>query len=154
MKIGLECEGDVMIITNNFSKTDNALNADFYAVFANALAKANEDPTISAIMLTAGGWFFFNGGDLNRLKKFATTSEPERRDPINWLHAMIKDMTECPKPIIAAVEGDCGRSGRFRSGGLDSIVMAENANFSVTYVKIGLSPDGGAAGLLAQALPR
>ena len=32
--------------------------------------------------------------------------------------------------------------------------MAEDAYFSVAYVKIGLSPDGGATALLAQALPR
>ena len=34
------------------------------------------------------------------------------------------------------------------------IVIAEDAYFSVAYVKIGLSPDGGATALLAQAMPR
>ena len=65
VKMGLECEGDVIIISNNFPEIGNGLNAHFYAGFANIFAKANEDPTISAIVLTGGGRFFRTGDDLN-----------------------------------------------------------------------------------------
>lgn len=153
-KIEIERQGDVMIVTNDFPETRNALNADFYTGFADTLATADEDPTIGAIVLTGGGRFFCAGGDLNRLKKFATTPEPERRDSINRLHAMIKAMAECSKPIIAAVEGGAAGAGVSLAAACDLIVMSENAYFSVSYVKIGLSPDGGATALLAQALPR
>ena len=153
-KIEIERQSDVMIVTNDFPETRNALNADFYTGFADTLAKANEDPTIGAIVLTGGGSFFCAGGDLNRLKEFATTPEPERRDSIHRLHAMIKAMAECPKPIIAAVEGGAAGAGVSLAAACDLIIMAEDAYFSVAYVKIGLSPDGGATALLAQALPR
>ena len=67
---------------------------------------------------------------------------------------MTKTMAECSKPIIAAVEGDAAGNGVYLAATCDLIVMAENAYFSVSYVRIGLSPDGGATALLAQALPR
>ena len=67
---------------------------------------------------------------------------------------MINAMAECSKPIIAAVEGGAAGAGVSLAAACDLIVMAENAYFSVSYVKIGLSPDGGATALLAQALPR
>ena len=153
-KIEIERQSDVMIVTNDFPETRNALNADFYTGLADTLAKANEDPTIGAIVLTGGGSFFCAGGDLNRLKEFAATPEPERRDSIHRLHAMIKAMAECPKPIIAAVEGGAAGAGVSLAAACDLIIMAEDAYFSVAYVKIGLSPDGGATALLAQALPR
>ena len=51
-KIEIERQGDVMIVTNDFQETRNALNAGFYDGFADTLAKASEDPTIGAIVLT------------------------------------------------------------------------------------------------------
>ena len=153
-KIDIERRGDVMIVTNDFPETRNALNADFYTGFTETLEQANADPTIGAIVLTGGGSFFCAGGDLNRLKKFATTPEPERRDSIHRLHAMIKAMAECPKPIIAAIEGGAAGAGVSLAAACDLIVIADDAYFSVAYVKIGLSPDGGATALLAQSLPR
>ena len=144
-KIEIERQSDVIIVTNDFPETRNALNADFYTGFADTLAKANVDPTIGAIVLTGGGNFFCAGGDLNRLKKFATTPEPERRDSITRLHAMIKAI---------AVEGGAAGAGVSLAAACDLIVMADDAYFSVAYVKIGLSPDGGATALLAQSLPR
>ncbi len=153
-KIEIERQSDLMIVTNDFPETRNALNADFYTGFADTLAKANVDPTIGAIVLTGGGNFFCAGGDLNRLKKFATTPEPERRDSITRLHAMIKAIADCSKPIIAAVEGGAAGAGVSLAAACDLIVMADDAYFSVAYVKIGLSPDGGATALLAQSLPR
>ena len=56
-KIEIERQSDVIFVTNDFHETRNALGADFYVGFADTLAKANENPTIGAIVLTAGGSF-------------------------------------------------------------------------------------------------
>ncbi len=153
-EIRIERRGAVMVVVNDFPETRNAISADFYDGFTQTLNDANDDPTIGAIVLTGGGEFFCAGGDLNRLKKFATTPEDVRRSSIHRLHTMIRAMADCPKPIIAAVEGGAAGAGVSLAAACDLIVMADDAYFSVAYVKIGLSPDGGATALLSQALPR
>ena len=61
-------------------------------------------------------------------------------------------MLECPKPFIAAVEGGRAGAGVSVAAACDLIVIADDAHFSVAYVKIGLSPDGDVTALLLQAL--
>ena len=68
-KIEIERQGDVMIVTNDFPETRNALNADFFTGFADTLATVDEDPTIGAIMPTGGGMFFCAGGGSEPLKE-------------------------------------------------------------------------------------
>lgn len=153
-RIDIQRRDGVMVVVNDFPETRNALNPDFYDGFAQVLAEAEREPTIGAIVLTGGGGFFCAGGDLNRLRTYATTPEAERRASIHRLHGMVRAMAACPKPIIAAVEGGAAGAGVSLAAACDLIVMAEDAYFSVAYVKVGLSPDGGVTALLAQALPR
>ena len=67
---------------------------------------------------------------------------------------MIRAMAECPKPIIAAVEGGATEADVYLVLACALIVIVVNVYFSVAYVKVGLPPDGCAAALLSQAFPR
>jgi enoyl-CoA hydratase/carnithine racemase len=62
-------------------------------------------------------------------------------------------MRECPKPVIAAVEGAAAGGGFSVALACDLIVAAEDAKLVMSYARIGLSPDGGGSDALAQALP-
>jgi enoyl-CoA hydratase/carnithine racemase len=57
-----------------------------------------------------------------------------------------------PKPVIAAVEA-LPRAAASGCLACDLIVAAEDAKFVMSYVKVGLSPDGGGSDSLAHALP-
>jgi enoyl-CoA hydratase/carnithine racemase len=63
-------------------------------------------------------------------------------------------MRECPKPVIAAVEGHAAGGGCSLVLACDLVVAAEGARFTMSYGRAGLSPDGGGTFHLAQALPR
>jgi enoyl-CoA hydratase/carnithine racemase len=56
----------------------------------------------------------------------------------------------CPKPVIAAVEGGAAGAGMSMALACDMLVAAENAFFTMAYVKVGLSPDGGATSFLSR----
>lgn len=152
--IKIERNGDVLVVTNNNPANRNALNPDFYVGFADTLEEASSDPTIGAIVLTGAGDFFCSGGDLNRLKTNAARTPEERRAGIERLHGMIAAMRNCPKPIIAAVEGGAAGAGVSLALACDMIVAAQEAYFSVAYVRVALSPDGGVTAFLGKALPR
>ena len=82
-KIEIERQDDVMIVTNDFPETRNALNADFCTGFADTLAKASEDPTIGAIVLTWGCSFLCGRGfePITEVRYHARTGAARIRSP-------------------------------------------------------------------------
>ena len=79
---------------------------------------------------------------------------PERRAGIENLHDMIRAIRDCSKPVIAAVEGAAAGAGLSIALACDLLVAARNASFSVAYIKVGLSPDGGATAFLSGVVSR
>jgi enoyl-CoA hydratase/carnithine racemase len=147
-------EGSVLVVVNHDPETRNALTPAFYTGFREQLEAAGNDPSIAAIVLTGAGDFFCSGGNLTVLKARTTMQESQRREGIDKLHDMIAAMRACPKPVIAAIEGGAAGAGVSMALACDMIVAASDAYFSLAYVRIGLTPDGGATAFLARSLPR
>lgn len=149
-----ERDGDILTVINNNPDSRNALSPDFYEGFKAVVDEAGADQTLGAIVLTGAGDFFCAGGNLNRLKANASKPAEVREASVGRLHAMITSMRESPKPIIAAVEGGAAGAGVSMALGCDMIVCAADAFFSVAYVRIGLTTDGGVTSFLGSMLPR
>jgi enoyl-CoA hydratase/carnithine racemase len=133
----------------------NALSPAFYAALTEAaLAQAEADPTVGAIVLTGEGGHFCAGGDLRQLAKRRELPVEERRAKLEGLHDLIRSVRDCRKPVIAAVEGAAAGAGLSLALACDMLVAARNAVFSVAYVKVGLTPDGGATAFLAEFVSR
>jgi len=147
-------EGRVRILVNNNPTARNAISADFYTALPEALAEAQADASVGAIVLTGAEGFFSAGGDLRQLATRRELPEAERRARLEGLHDMIRAIRDCGKPVIAAVEGGAAGAGVSLAMACDLLVMARGAYFSVAYVKVGLTPDGGATAFLSQVLPR
>jgi enoyl-CoA hydratase/carnithine racemase len=67
---------------------------------------------------------------------------------------LIRAIRNCSKPVIAAVEGGAAGAGLSIALACDMLVVAQNAFFSVTYVKVGLTPDGGVTAFLSEFFSR
>lgn len=153
-RIILERQGRVLTAINNDPKTRNALSWDFYDGFRAAVEEASADKAVGAIVLTGAAGFFCSGGNINGLKERSEADYASRRSSVDRLHAMILAMRACPKPIIAAVEGGAAGAGASIMAACDLVVAARDAYVSVAYIKIGMTPDGGATAFLGTALPR
>ncbi len=153
-RIILERHGRVLKAVNNDPKTRNSLSWDYYDGFKNAVLEASGDKDIGAIVLTGAGGFFCSGGNINGLKERSQADYDARRSSVDRLHDMIHAMRDCPKPIIAAVDGGAAGAGASIMAACDLIVAARDAYVSVAYIKIGMTPDGGSTAFLGTALPR
>ena len=147
-------EGSVLILSNNNVAARNALSPEFYAALTAALREAATDPAVGAIVLTGEGGHFCAGGDLRQLAKRRELPVEERLAKLEGLHDLVRSLRDCPKPVIAAVEGAAAGAGLSLALACDMLVAARNAVFSVAYVKVGLTPDGGATAFLAEFVSR
>lgn len=147
-------DGAVLVLSNNNPAARNALSPEFYAAVRTALHEAAADPTVGAVVLTGEGGHFCAGGDLRQLAKRRELPIEERRAKLEGLHDLILAIRDCPKPVIAAVEGAAAGAGMSLALACDMLVVANNAVFSVAYVKVGLTPDGGATAFLAEFVSR
>jgi len=146
-----------LVVVNDNPRRRNVLTPGFQAGLLRALAQAAAEPRIGAVVVTGAededGGFFCAGGDLNVLIAAQTMDEPGRRAAIQELQGLIGAILDCPRPVIAAVEGGAAGAGLSLALACDMVVAARDAQFAASYVNAGLVPDGGLTGSLSAALP-
>jgi enoyl-CoA hydratase/carnithine racemase len=113
---------------------------------------AGEDSSIGAVVLTGADGVFSSGGNLKRLINNREKPKAVQHQSILLFHDSIRAIRRCPKPVIAAVEGKAAGAGFSLALACDLLVAAEDAQFLMAYVRVGLSPDGGATAFLARGL--
>ena len=147
-------DGRVLRLTIRNPAARNALAPEMYAAGAQALANAAHDPGIGAVLLAGEGATFCAGGNLNRLLANRERPPAQQRESIEGLHRWIRAIAAYPRPVVAAVEGAAAGAGCSLALACDLIVAAEDAKFAMSYVRVGLSPDGGGTWSAMRLLPR
>ena len=150
------CEdlGDRLVVVNANTTKRNALSPEYYRVVQEAMAMATRESRISSVILRGEGGFFCAGGDLAMIATRLDTPRAERLQKIEDLHVVIRAITTCPKPVIAAVNGGAAGAGVSIAFACDFLVADEESKFTIAYVKAGLIPDGGLTSTLSAQLPR
>jgi enoyl-CoA hydratase/carnithine racemase len=143
-----------LILTISNPGAKNALHPDMYAAAIETLSTAERDDSIRSVILTGADNFFCAGGNLNRLLENRAKDKSVQANSIDNLHGWIDAIRDCPKPVIAAVDGAAAGAGFSLALACDMIVAGTSAKFVMAYVRVGLTPDGGGSWFLAQALPR
>lgn len=136
-------EGAVLVLSNNNPAARNALSPAFYAALTEALAQAEADPTVGAIVLTGEGGHFCAGGDLRQLAKRRELPVEERRAKLEGLHDLIRTLRDCPKPVIVAVEGAAAGAGLSLALAADMRFAGKSARMTTAFAKVGFSGDFG-----------
>ena len=101
----IRTEGQVRVLVNSNPAARNAITPALYDALPAALEAAAADPAIGAIVFAGDGDFFCAGGDLRQLATRRELPPEQRVEKIERLHALIRAIRACPKPVIAAVEG-------------------------------------------------
>ena len=122
----------VMIITLNRPDAMNAINGALSHGLWDAVQELNEDPGLTAGVLTGKGRGFCSGMDL---KAFA------RGEDIGPMGTFIR--AGCEKPLIAAIEGFAIAGGCELALTCDLLVAAAGAKIAIREVKVGLFAAGG-----------
>lgn len=145
--VSSETRGNVRIVFLNQPARRNALSDALRAELIDAMAVAQADPALRAIVLTGSGGTFCAGGDIAAMQGVTGLSGRERMRRLQQLARLI---VTGDKPVIAAVEGFAYGAGMSLALLCDQVVVAEGARFCASFNRIGLMPDMAALWTLPQ----
>lgn len=140
--LGFELRGEVAVLTLE-NPPVNSLGFELRRSIVEALARAEDDPAVKAMVIIGSGKGFSGGADI---REFGT---PKSLAPPN-LHTVLATVEDCRKPVIAAIDGIC------MGGGLELALCCHyriatlDAQIGLPEVKLGLLPGAGGT----QRLPR
>jgi len=119
----------------------NAFTAQMYADLAAALAAADKDARVRAVLLHGSADCFSAGNDVaDFLKRPVGGASPAL--------ALFKVLPEVAKPIVAAVGGPAVGIGSTMLLHCDLVYAAPNARFQLPFVPLGIVPEFGSTYLL------
>jgi enoyl-CoA hydratase/carnithine racemase len=150
----VETDGAALRLTLSNPGLRNALAPEMYDGLQAALERASADQACRAVIITGADGAFCAGGNLHRLRENRAKDKSVQAESIDRLHAFTRTLMRFEKPVIAAVEGAAAGAGCSLALACDLIVGAQSARFVMSYVKVGLSPDGGGSWFAARALSR
>ncbi|WAI88726.1 2,3-dehydroadipyl-CoA hydratase [Psychrobacter sp. SC65A.3] len=133
-------EQHVATVTLNRPQIRNAFNDEMIAELTHAFKTLGEDEQVRVIVLAAAGKAFCAGADLNWMRAMADYSYEENLADADKLAQMLKTIYECPKPTIAAVQGDVYAGGMGLVAVCDVAIAVRIANFCLSEVRLGLAP--------------
>jgi len=136
----LERRDAVLWMIVNRPERRNAYTKDLFQRMADALAAAEDDPAVLAVVLTGvGDKAFSTGADL----KPDTEYSPLEIDEMELVHPAISYFRAADafsKPFIARVNGDAMAGGVGTLAMCDLAIATDHARFALPEVRIGLFP--------------
>jgi methylglutaconyl-CoA hydratase len=98
------------------------------------------DDGVRVVVLTGEGDFFCAGADIGYMRDTAAFSYEENLEDARNIAAMFGAIEECPKPVVARVEGAAIGGGIGLVAAADVSVAEEGTVFAFTEVRLGISP--------------
>lgn len=118
----------------------NALNGEVQDALAGALDELEVDKSARVLVLAGRGAAFCAGGDLSRMEQAAKMTRARSKAEAGRFAKLLYRMHTFPKPLLARVHGPAFAGGMGLVAACDLVVAAEEAEFCLPEVKIGLVP--------------
>jgi enoyl-CoA hydratase/carnithine racemase len=128
----------------------NALTFEAYADLRDLLAELPHRGDTRVLVIRGTGRAFCSGGDVNEIIGATLSMSPDELLAFTRMSGeVIREMRDCPVPVVAAVHGMAAGAGAVIALAADFRVCTPAARFAFLFTKVGLSGgDMGAAYLL------
>ncbi|KXS94552.1 hypothetical protein AC579_4473 [Pseudocercospora musae] len=127
-------------ITLTRPENGNALTNNMVEGIARTFQDLASDPTLFHIILDAEGKFFCTGMDLRGGGASASNDETEKAEYYGKVEALYEAIDNAPQTTIAVVDGPSFGGGVGLAFVCDVRLLSSNARFTMTEIKLGLSP--------------
>ncbi len=139
-------DAGVMTLTINRLEKKNSITSAMYAAMADALASADHDTAVRALVIQGHESIFSAGNDIGDfLNKPPSASDAP-------VFRFLRGISGFTKPIVAAVCGPAVGIGTTLLLHCDLVYAGDNAAFSLPFVNLGLCPEAASSLLLPQLM--
>jgi enoyl-CoA hydratase/carnithine racemase len=139
--LSLERREDVALVTMQRPEKRNALSIDLRVELADAFGGLGDDPNVGALVLTGAPPAFSSGMDTSQFGGDRANRERLVETSIRCFRAV----GNCPKPVVAAVNGPALAGGFALALLCDLRLAAEEASFGFPELPRGIPPSYAAA---------
>lgn len=118
----------------------NALDAALMAALADAFARHGAAAATRVLLVSASGTSFCAGADLNAMLALGRGPRAASVEDASRLAALLAGVRDCPKPVIACVQGPAFGGGVGLVAACDIAFASSDARFRLPEVQLGLVP--------------
>ena len=151
---GWQVEDGVATITLNRPERMNPLTFDSYAELGDTFSKLQHTDDVKVVVITGAGGNFCSGGDVHEI--IGPLTEMDVGGLLGFTRMtgnLVKEMRNCPQPIVSAVEGVCTGAGAIIAMASDLRYAATDAKTAFLFVRVGLGGcDMGACAILPRII--
>lgn len=145
-------EGEVLRVVLNRPERRNALDRTAMDELTDVVVEAGRDAVVRVIVLTGHGDHFCAGADISDAGR-PRAEPPDRTGDVHRVmrasaHRLLMAMWDVEVPVVAGVRGTAAGFGCMLALVADRVVAADDARFTVPYVRRGFSADSGSTWLL------
>ncbi len=133
--VNVTTRGGVMTATLADEKNRNALGAALVQGLRDALAAANTDPAVRALVVTNEGSTFCAGANLKE-----RSGAVGKVGGSGSLEALLQEIQTSPTPVIGRIAGHVVGGGNGLAAALDISIAADDVKFGFTEVRLGVAP--------------
>jgi len=143
-------EDGVLWLTLNRPEVMNAMSGEMVVALIESLEEAATRDDVRTVAIIGAGGSFSSGADIGGEKAH------ERFDSrsMDVTTRLIQSVTNCPKPVLAAVNGVAAGVSMGLALAADIVVVSDTAMFLLPFARIGFMPDGATTATVAASIGR
>ncbi len=129
----------VATVTLNRPEVNNAYDAGLIGGVLAAMDDLGKEPSLRVVVLKGNGRHFQAGADLKWINGVRPKSADENEAVSRATFEAVQRLNLLPIPTVALVQGGCFGGGTGVISACDVVIAADNAMFSITEVRWGLT---------------
>jgi 2-(1,2-epoxy-1,2-dihydrophenyl)acetyl-CoA isomerase len=149
----LDTDGSVLWLRLNRPQARNGIDAAMRDELSAALAGADRDHDVRAIVVTGAGPDFCVGADLAASDETAPRSPLDYRVPMLPYQDLFRQLWELETPVVSAVRGRVAGIGWLLALLADLVVASDTAKWTHVFTRRGMAPHAGDPFFLPRILP-
>src|SRR6478736_3925437 len=130
----------VLTLTLDRPDKRNALSTALVEALLAGARRAEEDPAVRVLVLKGAGKDFCAGADLDELLASAEKDPAENEQSALKLGELFLALRNCPKPVVAVVQGRALAGGCGLATACDLVLAADSAQFGYPEIQRGFVP--------------
>src|SRR4030081_569928 len=132
-------ERGVATVTLNRPEVNNAYDAGLIHGVLSAMDELSRKPLLRVVVLKGNGKHFQAGADLKWINAVRPQSPAENEAVSQATFEAVQRLHRLPVPTVGLLQGGCFGGGTGVIAACDAVIAADNAQFSITEVRWGLT---------------